>query len=194
MSAESRSGRDLPLIRWGQELRRKRARRRRLYRRASAVGLLVGLTGAPSVVRPLPLFVWNASASAPVGLYAVSPGVTPHIGDMVVATLPPPFARLAAERRYLPSGLPVVKRVAAASGDDVCAHDAVITLDGKRIADRRKRDGQGRPMPWWQGCRRLHDGEVLLLMVGVPTSFDGRYFGVTKASDIVGKAHLLWAR
>ena len=37
-------------------------------------------------------------------------------------------------------------------------------------------------------------GEAFLLMAEAPASFDGRYFGVTKVSDIVGKAHLLWAR
>jgi type IV secretory pathway protease TraF len=27
-----------------------------------------------------------------------------------------------------------------------------------------------------------------------PQSFDGRYFGVTRANEILGRAELLWAR
>jgi len=35
---------------------------------------------------------------------------------------------------------------------------------------------------------------MFLLMARSPASFDGRYFGPTSRSDIVGKATLLWAR
>jgi conjugative transfer signal peptidase TraF len=136
--------------------------------------------------------VWNASASAPLGLYAVTPGALPQAGDMVVAWVPEGARRLAAERRYIPVNVPLVKRVAAVPGDEVCAFREAAFVRGRRVATRRARDGRGRPMPWWSGCRLLHDGEYFLLMAETPDSFDGRYFGISKAQEIVGKAAPLW--
>ncbi|MCW0197649.1 S26 family signal peptidase, partial [Sphingopyxis sp.] len=63
-----------------------------------------------------------------------------------------------------------------------------------RVARRLDRDGAGRPMPWWSGCAELGSGEYFLLMAESPASFDGRYFGVSEADDIVGKARLIWRR
>ncbi len=146
------------------------------------------------VFPPAPRLVWNASASMPVGLYWVSPGAQARRGDTVIARLPPALRRLAAERRYLPENVPLVKRVAAASGDRVCALGARILVDGKPVASRFAADRLRRPMPWWQGCRTLGTGELFLLMASVPDSFDGRYFGVSKASDLLGRAYPLWTR
>lgn len=146
------------------------------------------------VFPPAPRLVWNASASAPIGLYWVRPGARIAKGDMVVARTPEPFRRLAAERRYLPENVPLVKRVAGIAGDRICASGKAILVNGHKAVMRLPRDGQGRPMPWWQGCRTLARDQYFLLMTEVPGSFDGRYFGITDKADIVGKAHLLWAR
>jgi len=146
------------------------------------------------VFPPAPRLVWNASASAPIGLYWVRPGAHVTKGDMVVARTPQPYRRLAAERRYLPENVPLVKRVAGTAGDRICAYGDTILINGHRAVARLSRDGQGRAMPWWQGCRTLGQGEYFLLMVDVAGSFDGRYFGITGKADIIGRAHLLWAR
>src|SRR3546814_4448174 len=89
---------------------------------------------------------------------------------------------------------PLVKRVAAAAGDEVCAAGARVMVNGRIVARRFERDGTGRPMPWWSGCAELRPGEFFLLMTDSPASFDGRYFGVSDAGDIVGRARLLWRR
>ncbi len=60
-------------------------------------------------------------------------------------------------------------------------------------AERRIADGAGRIMPMWAGCVRLR-GRQLFLLTDAPASFDGRYFGLTEGTEIVGKARLLWAR
>lgn len=146
------------------------------------------------VFPPAPRLVWNASASVPIGLYWVRPGARIATGDMVVARTPQPFRRLAAERRYLPENVPLVKRVAAQAGDRICASGDTILVNGRKAVTRLARDGQGRPMPWWEGCRTLAQGQYLLLMTDVAGSFDGRYFGVTEQADVVGKARLLWRR
>src|SRR5690606_34507971 len=60
-----------PLLAWAEALRARRKQRRRLARRAAALGFGIVLLGATAVAPPAPRLVWNASASAPVGLYAV---------------------------------------------------------------------------------------------------------------------------
>lgn len=193
MNRRSASGGYGPLFAWGEALRAAKLRRKRLVRRGVAVAIIGAIVLVPAALPPAPRLVWNASASAPVGLYWVSPGAPTGVGDMVVARLPRIFRRLAAERRYLPENVPLVKRVAASAGDEVCAFDRYIFVDGYFVAERRILDSEGRRLPFWLGCLRLR-GDQKLLMMDAPDSFDGRYFGVTEGSDVIGKAELLWAR
>ena len=182
---------DAPLLAWGEALRRSRARRERLARGGAAIAVGLVLVGATVIAPPAPRLVWNSSASAPIGLYAVSPGAAIGPGDMVIARVPERFRMLAATRHYIPANVPLVKRAAAQAGDIVCARETRILVDERRVAVRRSVDGSGRPMPWWRGCIRLGRGQYLLL-IDAPDSFDGRYFGITDGVDIIGKARPLW--
>lgn len=139
-------------------------------------------------------FVWNATASAPIGLYRVTQGRSLARGDLVLALPAPTLAAFAARRGYLPRGVPLVKRIAALAGDAVCTRGAEIVIDGRLAAARLAADGKHRPLPAWAGCRTLRSGEVFLLMENVRSSFDGRYFGPTKVSEIAGKLEPLWTR
>ncbi|MHA6768977.1 S26 family signal peptidase [Sphingobium ummariense] len=186
--------RDLPLFAWGNALRAARARRARLRRRAALLGAGIACLGLTIALPPLPRLVWNASASAPIGLYAVSPGAVLKHDDMVIAWPPAETRQLAASRRYLPSNVPLVKRVAGIAGDTICAVDRAVTVNGRPVAVRRAVDSAGRELPAWQGCVRLGPGMVFLLMTETPDSFDGRYFGPTLAQDVIGKATSLWLR
>lgn len=162
---------------------------------ASAAALIVSTAVALSIVQPpRPLLVWNASPSSPVGLYAVTSASGVRVGDMVAAWPPSPARKMAAARSYLPFHVPLVKQVAAVAGDRVCARQERILINGRPVALRRTRDPAGRPMPRWSGCRRLRPSELFLLSAAGPLAFDGRYFGVTGASELVGRARLLWPR
>lgn len=154
-------------------------------------GLMLAL-GATVVMPPRPRLVWNASASAPIGLYALSDAGGLARGDMVVARLPGEFRMFAARRHYLPANVPLVKRVAAVPGDKVCAVSNRIFVNGQLVASRLARDGAGRAMPRWAGCMLVAEGHYFLLIGESGASFDGRYFGVSEESDIVGKARLWW--
>lgn len=186
--------RELPLFAAAETLRRDRARRRRLYVRGALLALGIGALAATIALPPSPRLVWNVSASAPLGLYRVVPHAPASTGDMVVAWLPTEARSLAARRRYLPANVPALKRVAAGPGARVCAIGDTIRIDGKAAATRLRADLLGRPLPWWQGCQVLGPDERFLMMTGSAASFDGRYFGASRTSDIVGKARLLWPR
>lgn len=186
--------RELSLFRWGEELRRhrlvKRSRRRRIY--AAAAALMAAAAIGSLLWPPRPALVWNASASSPIGLYRVAPPEGAGVGDLVVAWPPDAARALGAERRYLPGNVPLVKRVAAGAGDRVCAIGKAILVNGRLQTLRRRRDPSGRAMPWWSGCELLVPGDLLLLSPDAPQAFDGRYFGVSKHNQIVGRAWLIW--
>ncbi|MDE3115202.1 MAG: S26 family signal peptidase [Pseudomonadota bacterium] len=159
------------------------------YVAATVIGLLIVLVSWPA---GKPVVVWNATESAPLGLYLVTGKQSFTRGELVVARLPERAARLAAQRAYLPLGDPVVKQVGAMSGDEVCSTNNAIAINGQRVALRLTADKEGRPLPSWRGCLRLHRDQVLLLTARVPDSFDGRYFGPTRRDAIIGKAIPLW--
>ena len=109
----------------------------------------------------------------------------------MLARLPEPWRSLAARRRYLPSNVPILKRVAASQGDLVCARGDQIRVNQAPPMKRQAHDRLGRALDGWGGCRRLGPDEYLLLMSS-PDSFDGRYFGPTPGGEIVGTARPLW--
>ena len=194
MARRSDRGPQLPLLDWGDQLRLAKQRRRTLGRRAAIIGAGITLVGLTIAFPPAPRLVWNASASAPIGLYRVTPDTAIESGDMVIARVPDSWRMIAAQRRYIPANVPLVKRVAAAAGDEVCALGQEVFVNGRRVAERRLADAAGRPMPSWSGCVRLRGRQLFLLMADSPLSFDGRYFGVIDGRQVVGKARLLWAR
>lgn len=156
---------------------------------------LAGAGAALLLLIPLharPRLVWNASASAPVGLYAVDAPRALRAGDLVIAAPPPAAARLAANRHYLPLGVPLVKRIAALPGEPVCAAGATLRAPRGLSVERLRADARGHLLPWWKGCGRLGADTYLLLMADVRDSFDGRYFGPVARAQIVGKARALW--
>jgi len=154
-----------------------------------AAGILALGVGGSQVYPPR--IVYNASASVPLGYYAVSAGTDLKAGDLVLVRTPESVRGMAAERRYLPRDVPMIKSVQAISGDTVCATGSQITVNGNPIVTRMKSDRLGRPLPWWQGCQTLQDDEVFLINRDAPFSFDGRYFGVVSRALIVGKVRRL---
>jgi len=142
--------------------------------------------GVASAVSFAPKLVWNASASAPIGLYRIE-NTTPETGDFVLVTPSPGAVELINERRYLPPGIPLIKRVVALPGDEICRENLSIFINGIYAADAQKADSFDRDMPSWSGCFTLQYNQIFLLNEH-EHSLDGRYFGATKASDVIGVA------
>jgi conjugative transfer signal peptidase TraF len=147
-----------------------------------------------SWIHPAPQLIWNASASVPIGLYAVDPPRAPKVADLVVVTPPAPLAQFLASRGYLPTGVPMLKHIGAVWGQTVCRYGHKVRIDGDPVGEALAKDRLGRPLPVWQGCLTLSAGQVFLFNAGVRDSFDGRYFGVISTRQILGQAHPIWIR
>ena len=150
----------------------------------------VALVGVSAIAHPRPRLVWNVSASVAVGLYRVISGA-PERGDFILVRIPKSIESLAAMRGYLPAGVPLIKRVAAVAGDDVCAFDGAVIVNGEIVARQRKADRAGRLLPRWNECRKLVRGEFFLLG-DAPDSLDSRYFGPVSSDRAIGRLAPLW--
>ncbi|GAA4488248.1 S26 family signal peptidase [Gluconacetobacter asukensis] len=144
--------------------------------------------GASLAFHPAPRWVWNETASVPVGLYRIQSTTPVRVGDIVAIRLPEHEAMLLAARGYLPFGVPLLKPVAALAGQSVCRIGVHVTIDGKAAGDAKTVDHRGRPLPVWQGCQRLGSGQVFVMNAAVPTSLDGRYFGILPMDTVIGRA------
>ncbi|GLT22200.1 MULTISPECIES: S26 family signal peptidase [Rhodocyclales] len=151
-------------------------------------------------VQPLPRLIYNPSDSVAVGWYRVNP-LDPRAaslsrslstGSIVLVPLPAEAAALAAQRGYLPMRVPLLKRVGAVAPQEVCIAGGSVRIDGVPAASVLRADRLGRPLPSWQQCRRLDPGELFLLSVTNPASFDSRYFGPVSASTVIGVARPVW--
>jgi conjugative transfer signal peptidase TraF len=179
-------------------LPRSRLRARLVLAGFAAVGLAALAWAA--FAQPLPRLIYNPSDSVPVGWYRVDPqrhgaDALPHplsVGSVVLTTLPPDVAVLAAQRGYLPAHVPLLKRVGAVAPQHVCIVAGQVRIDSVPMAAALPTDRLGRPLPSLQLCRRLEAGELFLLSVTNPASFDSRYFGSVSASAVIGIAHPVW--
>lgn len=153
-----------------------------------------------SFVSPLPRLTYNPSDSVAVGWYRVDP--LDHrayslpsllsVNSIVLVPLPAEAGALAAQRGYLPTRVPLLKRVGAIPPQEVCIAGGIVRIDGVPSAAVLHADRLGRLLPSWQQCRRLESGELFLLSVTNPASFDSRYFGPVAASTVIGVAHPVW--
>lgn len=145
-------------------------------------------------LEPLPLYIWNASASVPIGLYRLRPTKSFRVAELLAIQPPEPLATFLDLNGYLPVGVPMLKRVLALPGQRVCRSGLTISVDDIAMGEARDRDERGRPLPKWQGCRVVGDDELFLMNWQSDDSLDGRYFGLLPASAVIGRALPVWTR
>ena len=154
---------------------------------AMVAGGFAGLFAAVALIAPHPRLLWNASPSAPIGLYWLRPDQDPQMGALVAIHPPATLGRFMAKRRYLPLGVPLLKHVAAQAGSRVCRWGTQISIDGQTVAAALLVDSHGRPLPVWRGCRDIEPGQLFLLNPSMD-SLDSRYLGLIPASGLIGRA------
>ena len=163
-----------------------------IRRRFLLAGVVAAATLATLTVPVSYYAVWNVSASVPTGLYAIRGKASLHVGERVAIEPPPELRCLLAERGYLPIGVPLLKRIAAVSGQRVCRFGHVVTIDGAFAGAARARDSRGRLLPVWFGCHKLRTAELFVMNPVAPDSFDGRYFGPLRLDTVIGRATPVW--
>lgn len=163
---------------------------RRFYARATAIAAATFAFSFSviAVTDPLPRIVWNASASAPIGLYRIQTDRDPPLGMLVAVAPPQRLGRWMAARGYLGENVPLLKHVAAKAGQRVCRIGGTVTVDGQAVTLTLTHDRLARPLPVWRGCRTLGGDELLLLNPAHPDSLDGRYFGPLPTATVLGRA------
>jgi conjugative transfer signal peptidase TraF len=139
-----------------------------------------------------PSYIWNASESVPIGLYRLQPVHRLSVTELVAIRPPEPLETFLDWNGYLPVGVPMLKRILALPGQTVCRTGLTITVDDVEVGQARERDGRGRPLPVWQGCRLLLADEIFVMNWQSEDSLDGRYFGPLPASAVIGKAMPVW--
>lgn len=157
----------------------------------------IGLVGLvmPTLWLVQARIVYNPSDSVARGWYRIAPAISSnslHVGSIVLARLPSDVAAFAAQRGYLPAGVPILKRIGALAPQSVCVREQAVRIDGDAVATARLHDGAHRPLSAWTQCRALGEAELFLLSDTNPASFDSRYFGPIHASAVLGIATPLW--
>ncbi|MET4221102.1 conjugative transfer signal peptidase TraF [Bradyrhizobium sp. LB14.3] len=141
-----------------------------------------------------PLYIWNASDSVLIGVYRLQEAGRLYVTELVAVRTPDPLATFFDLNGYLPSGLPMLKRVLALPGQTVCRTGLAIIVDSIHVGEASQRDRPGRPLPVWQGCRVIAEDELFLMNWQSADSLDGRYFGLLPRSAVIGRALPVWTR
>jgi conjugative transfer signal peptidase TraF len=140
----------------------------------------------------------NTTASMPEGIYRLSAYDRGALArGTIVAICPSADVRaVAAARHYFEPGPcpgdvePLLKHVAAVSGDQVGVTDRGISVNGRLLPNsgRLARDCAGRPLARIPAGRYTIAPNTVWLYGPVARSWDSRYFGPQPATGIVGIA------
>jgi len=145
-----------------------------------AVVTLLGIAG-------LQPFKLNRTSSLPHGLY-VRTFEPPRVGTIVWFPLP------AALKTYV-AGFPgaaqwfeqptngLLKPVVGATGDTICrSPEGTFSLNGHTLGRAPAAGPDGRPLPSWEGCRRLGEDELAVFSDRLADSLDSRLYGPVAAA------------
>lgn len=153
--------------------------------RWAVLGVTVVLIGCVAfVARQTPaLALVNESPSLPRGVYA-----RVLAGDIVrgstVAVPQPKPARAYLASLGMTADVALIKRVAGVGGDRICFQGRRIVTP-MAVMTVHERDRRGAVLPRWSDCRRLAADE-LFLVGDTAGSFDSRYFGPVRTSEVIG--------
>jgi len=136
---------------------------------------------------------WNLTDSVPRGIYWRCPTRwRPEFrpGDLVLLPAPYVVQQLIADRRYLPGGAQLLKRIVAVPGDHACFKGEVFRVNDRTLAQILNTDSLGRPLPISAFCGAVPAG---FAVVGTTAarSIDSRNFGPIRESKLE-KARALW--
>jgi conjugative transfer signal peptidase TraF len=140
-------------------------------------------------------FRYNDTASFPVGIWRLTPGV-PHKEALVFFKPPEDNPAILWGRDVgilqwqFGRSTTMIKRIVAVSGDRIDIADTV-SVNGVVLKNSHvyRHDQAGRSIPSVAHSGIVPDGKVWLMSDYAEMSFDSRYFGPVDTSAILGLAH-----
>ena len=138
-------------------------------------------------------FYLNLTLSEPRGIYQKIPfnGILKK-GDLVIFQPPQAAKPYLYERKWSRPGTPLLKNVAALSGDTYQINEKAIFINEHYLGPIYHYDLQGLPLPKLRGSFTVKAGCFLPLSTYAKNSFDGRYFGEVAIKKILSKAKLIY--
>ncbi|WP_238536973.1 S26 family signal peptidase [Caulobacter sp. AP07] len=149
------------------------------------IGLLPLPIALAQAALSAPVLLLNTSPSEPLGFY-VRVSAEPAVGQVIAFRPPPgawPYVGAAMPERARTS---ILKTIRAGEGDAVCAAAQHLAINGRILAAIARTDRRGRPLPQWGGCRQLRRDEYFVFSARIPNSFDSRYYGPVRRTDVIG--------
>ncbi len=160
------------------------AKHRKIMLAMAAIG--IAFLATKPLINPVPLVIWNASESVPIGWYFVAKH-QPKIGEIAVLK-PVDWVQIyASSRGYLPQDMWLLKPIYAFRPSIICRFGSHIFVDGKHVAKAKIMDKMHRVLPVWKGCIALSSTEYFVLGKH-RDSFDSHYFGPIEKRQVVGTA------
>jgi conjugative transfer signal peptidase TraF len=138
-----------------------------------------------------PILVYNPSPSEPTGLYRLTTD-EPGTGRLLAFRVPAAGRLYASQHIQYVARNSILKEIVAGEGSTVCERADQVLIDGEPRGHVAQRDHNGVPLPHWTGCHRLRHDEYFALSNRIPNSFDSRYYGPVKASDVLGVYAPVW--
>jgi len=127
----------------------------------------------------------NLSPSVPVGVYRLE-RLAPPLARGTLVLLPVPVAVHPWHSRWTP----LLKPIAAVAGEEVCVQQGALWV-GEQWYGPVYGAAHSKPLPQLEGCQVVPEGAVFLASPA-PRSLDGRYWGMTRVSDLTAQAVPLW--
>ena len=161
--------------------------------KGTALAIAISAAAAVAAVAAFPpgaTVIWNRTESAPKGIYLITKSEI-KTGDWAALSGESETAKWIAENGYLRTDWPIIKRVAASEGDEICRTEEEVFINKTLIAISVDSGSARKKLPRWKGCITLQADQVFLLN-NHPRSLDGRYFGAENRKDLLGRARLLF--
>ncbi|HCK84707.1 MAG TPA: conjugal transfer protein [Hyphomonadaceae bacterium] len=130
-------------------------------------------------------FLINTTPSVPTGLYVRDYSASVERGVIVAFRQPQAARAYLGDTLGFPGDALLLKLVAAAPGDVACREATGVRVGGA-LRPIMEADPRGAVLPQWRECRMLASDEIFALGGHGASSFDSRYFGPVRDSDVLG--------
>lgn len=148
-------------------------------------------------------FKINMTDSIPIGLYRITDIKNLKNAFVIFCPEDKPVFQQARDRGYIDSGLCpggygyLMKKVVAIKGDNISVTDEGVLVNHQLIPFSKpiSADGLKRPLPQWRTRDyQLKKDEILTMTSQSEWSFDTRYFGPVRLSQIKGVITPVWVK